>query len=1293
MLKNIIKRVYHFVLYAFAFVIMTSAIFITVVRLALPEIGSYRQQTADWLSEYMNYPVTISNIDANWNSWTPNLHLHQVSILDPASNEHILNFDSVLISIDIFKSLIRSEITPESITVSDLSLTLIRRQDGSVTASKHLPDDFSDDQFNNDALTKWFLAQKNILVRRAQITLVDLNKNDNPFLLSDATLRMRNNDYRTQIEGTAILPAAYGHILNFALDASGDVLTPDWFGEIYIEGKNINISPLLAEIENFDIEKHEGAGDIKLWSTWNKAKLRQLEGQINLKELKLENNHSEAYINNLTGSFSATRRIDKGIEVTLDIEELVTPNGTWPESEFSLKKIYDDEHDKYRYITSASYLNLDDVTSFLNVFSDLTDRILPTNDFNITGILQNSVIKYDPTLDSSERIYIESEFSQLGTQFNKRHLKLEGLSGQIQGTQHEGRIRIVSSLAELELDDLLVHPLIFYEVNTELNWQYKDNSLLLSTELFDAHTQDFGIQLKGNLKYDQNRKHPFVNMLLELSNGEIEKVADYLPKTASEKLSRWLRRSFVTGEIPSAKFVFRGWPEEFPFKNKEGVFQGLAEVIDGTLDYHPSWPPMDRIHAGVMINGDTLKVNAASGNFFNAEVTNVNIIIENLSRKGFKKTAIVNGHINGELKDGLLFIKNSPLQTNPSLKNLPSRNFTGGMGIDLALEIPLYPAQIPFNGSLILRDATFARDDIKIELTDLNGTIDFSRGSITAEGMKANFFNFPVELAIANLEGSPAKTTLSGTADNKFISAQLLRYFPSLAPYTSEIEKRINGSCMWEVSSINTDPKTNLKINEQFVIASTLEGLSIDLPAPLSKSEEPAPFRLSLKYPEIDKRETSLHYANILTGLINTSDTNGQKSVTTSLSFGDIATIGNEHIPFSITGNVDQLNAIEWINFITDILSVERQKTGDKVISLDLQVGSLGVVRQNISDVNLKLGNVDSGYHINLNAKDIRGDIYIDRLINDNPIKIILEKLILAKKTSENEEVKDEINPSSIPPLEIKISELIYNDIDLGELNLTSSKIPNGLSIDKITFSKTDMEINGTGTWIITNNEPLSKFNLTLNAASMKTMLETFNYDIVAIEEGKTSLTLDAQWQGTPVDFSLTNLDGTLLMEINKGRFTDINPSAGRLFGLLSLQTLPRRLSLDFSDVFGKGLTFDNIEGHFNIENGNAYTNNLAMSGPSVNIDVSGRTGLIDQDYDQIATITPKVSNSLPVASALFGPVGVGVGAVIYLASEIFQSLPEKIDTILRKQYTITGAWNNPQVTKINQQEDIDNNG
>ncbi len=1285
------KRIYHFFLYSFAFAILTFAILITVIRIALPGIGGYRQQTQDWISQYMNYPVAISGIDADWNSWTPNLRLHQVRILDPVSNEHILEFNSVLISIDIYKSLVKNEIIPRTITVSDLSLTLIRRLDGSVTASKYLPDDFSEKQLDNDALAKWFLVQKNILVTKAQITLLDLNDDAPPLLLSDATLRIRNNEYRTQIEGSAILPESYGHILNFALDASGNLLTPEWSGEMYFAGKDINISPLLSKIEDLDIENHEGTGDIKLWSTWNRAKLRKIEGQVKLKDLKLADKESEIYINQIVGNFSASRRIDKGIEITLDLEKLVTPNGVWPETVFSLKKIYINEHDEYRYITSASYLNLDDIDSFLDIFSDLSEEFYPSDDFDITGILHDSLVKYDPTLDSDERIYIDTEFSHLGGSFRGHPLKLDGLYGQLQGTQKEGSIVIESSTAQLDLDEFLTNSLTFYELNTELNWQYQNNNLILSTEQFDTHTQDFDLRIKGNLRFDEKTESPFLNLLVELSDAEVETVSKYLPKNSPEKSRRWFKRALVSGKIPSAKFVFRGRPQDYPFRNNNGVFQGYAEASLETLDYHPLWPPAEGINAGIMVNGDTVTVDVQSGYIFDAEITRATAVIKDLSIKGSKKSIALETHINGDIKDFLLFIKNSPLKTTPSLKNLPSRNFTGGMGIDLDMEIPLFPSQILFNGSLTLRDATFARDDIKIELTDLNGRIDFSRGVIFAEGMKAKFFNSPVELAMASRQGFPSRTTLSGTADNQFISAQLVRYFPWLAPYKSEIEKRINGSCLWEVSQINTDPKSGLKINEQFVLTSSLTGLSIDVPAPLAKAEGPAPFKLSIRYPEVDKREVTIDYANILNGLIHANDINGQKSIITSLSFGEKATIGNESHQYSISGNIDQLDAGDWIKFVSDISGIEKEKKEKKDIALDIQLGLLEIGWQNFSDVNLKIEDIFDGFHFNLTADDIAGDFYLKHLNGSNSLKINLQKLNLATNISEDEDKEYEIYPGSIPPLDIEVSELSYNGNNLGHLLLTSSKAGNGLIVDNINISKTDMQINGSGIWNLINHEHHSKFDLTLHAATMKTMLETFAYDVSPIEKGETNLTLDAQWQGTPMDFSLSNLNGTLHMHINKGRFIEIDQSAGRLFGLLSLQTLPRRLSLDFSDLFGKGIAFDSIEGRFNIENGNAYTNNLAMTGPSVDINISGRTGLVDQDYDQIATVTPQITDSLPVASALFGPIGIGVGAVIFLASEIFSSLPDKIDKLLRKQYTITGAWDEPQVTKIkNTKEDKD---
>jgi uncharacterized protein YhdP len=143
------------------------------------------------------------------------------------------------------------------------------------------------------------------------------------------------------------------------------------------------------------------------------------------------------------------------------------------------------------------------------------------------------------------------------------------------------------------------------------------------------------------------------------------------------------------------------------------------------------------------------------------------------------------------------------------------------------------------------------------------------------------------------------------------------------------------------------------------------------------------------------------------------------------------------------------------------------------------------------------------------------------------------------------------------------------------------------------------------------------------------------------------------------------------------------NPAVGRLFGLLSIQALPKRLLLDFNDLFSKGTGFDQISGNFELDGGNAYTNNLTMRSSSARIEITGRTGLAGQDYDQIATVTPQISDSLPVASAIFGPAGAAAGAAIYIGKKIIPALPEQIDRMLSKQYSITGSWKEPVVQQV----------
>ena len=136
-----------------------------------------------------------------------------------------------------------------------------------------------------------------------------------------------------------------------------------------------------------------------------------------------------------------------------------------------------------------------------------------------------------------------------------------------------------------------------------------------------------------------------------------------------------------------------------------------------------------------------------------------------------------------------------------------------------------------------------------------------------------------------------------------------------------------------------------------------------------------------------------------------------------------------------------------------------------------------------------------------------------------------------------------------------------------------------------------------------------------------------------------------------------------------EGRLTQVEPGlTGHVFGLLTITSLPRRLLLDFGDLFREGIGYDRMEGSFAIENGNAYTDDLFVESDPARFDIVGRTGLVDRDYDQIVTITPRVSSSLPLVP-------------IWLAQKILDR--NLFDKAFAYQYTIAGTWDEPQMELV----------
>jgi uncharacterized protein YhdP len=177
-------------------------------------------------------------------------------------------------------------------------------------------------------------------------------------------------------------------------------------------------------------------------------------------------------------------------------------------------------------------------------------------------------------------------------------------------------------------------------------------------------------------------------------------------------------------------------------------------------------------------------------------------------------------------------------------------------------------------------------------------------------------------------------------------------------------------------------------------------------------------------------------------------------------------------------------------------------------------------------------------------------------------------------------------------------------------------------------------------------------------------------------------ITANLSWPGAPEISALERLSGRLEISAADGELTSVEPGAGRVFGLMSLAHLPRRLALDFGDLTGEGLAFDTLRGTFQLTNGDAYTDNLTLRGSAAEIGIAGHTSLRDRTYNQTAIVTGQLGASLGVAGAL--AAGPAVGAALLLFSQIFK---EPLKGATRGYYRITGSWDDPQLKRIDARE------
>jgi uncharacterized protein YhdP len=235
-----------------------------------------------------------------------------------------------------------------------------------------------------------------------------------------------------------------------------------------------------------------------------------------------------------------------------------------------------------------------------------------------------------------------------------------------------------------------------------------------------------------------------------------------------------------------------------------------------------------------------------------------------------------------------------------------------------------------------------------------------------------------------------------------------------------------------------------------------------------------------------------------------------------------------------------------------------------------------------------------------------------------------------------------------------------------------------GMRVDKLESNSPNVNMSASGDWTGTAQDNRTHLVIALTAQNLGHMMDALGFPGL-IDGGQTNGTIDAVWPGPPSAFALSKIEtGTITLKVAEGRIPEVHPGAGRIFGLLSLSEIPRRLSLGFSDFFQSGLGFNSITGTFRIENGNAFTDDMLIKSPAADILITGRTGLRTKDYDQDMVVTPHTGATLPIVGAIAGgPVGAAAGLVLQGV------LGKGMGRAMGSHYKVSGSWDKPEITLI----------
>lgn len=1060
-------------------------------------------------------------------------------------------------------------------------------------------------------------------------------------------------------------------------------------GELYISSSNIDIAKFLNQLD-IATPLLSGQGQLAAWLTFKNNTLVHALSDINLQNVNVQFSPQQSPL----GMQRLSSRLifndeetNSGKSTTLEAIDLQLTENEKSKREvwipqLSVSRLQTPLH--AQYLLKGEQLDLGFWRQYVLHLPIPEEIQTALSQHRFSGRLTNFSFNVQDNPLDIQNWSIHTEFDHLSYQSNEPLWpSFSNLTGSITGEQGQAiQIILNSSKAQARFPGLFLQPTMFFDqLNLKAKLQVLGNYPSVELTHFSIANPDAALEGKGAWKADDDYGTLWLKGKILRAHGPA--VVNYLPTSIGNTTLSWLKKALLKGEVTEGSFDVQGPLIDFPWsqpssENHHFIIQG--RIRDGQLNFMPghskdnvdsssaTWPLLSDIEATLRFEGNGMSIQGTQVLSHGLKSQNASVSIPDFSHP----ILAVDGDISGDLSRVIQYLNDTPFLSNVTSNLFKESKGLGKTLTSLHLEIPLdNPEKAKVQIATTLEDNQFTFAPQWPVVRGLHGQLN-----VTERG-----FSIPTPL-MGQLHQSAFELTQTtqGPRTTLHIQTQLgsdeLVKWGRLSALSESLPSKIQGSTPLSVDVTWSSHAPGFSVNGK----TNLKGLALYFPDPFSKAEPEAwETQFSFDYLNRNQASLSIKMASRLNAKLAFNPSLDPQSFSGTIYLGDVKHLNINAQGIQIEAAFPKLNLDAWLG-LTEMTSSSSNNWPLK--TLKLTTDHLVFKNRLFNQVGLSITALpNKTWHLQTVSDNANGWVNVkcnpDQTLNR--LEGHFDRLYLNDEdTDEIEQVlsKDNTHLDKLPNIALNIDDLRWNNRRIGSAHLEASLSAKEWTIDDLQITNAGAHLRVTGAWTF---DQVNQTKLLLHAkiVDMGQVLDSLQY-ANALKGAPGELNATLRWNGGPSDGKLSTLSGQLKGDFAQGEFLQIEPGAGRILGLLSMQHLLRRLVFDFHDVFWQGFGFDSlhVEGKFN--NGVFSSPRITVLGSAASVVTEGKLDMNTETLNFHTVILPSINAGGPsLALALVNPaIGIGTFVTQWV-------LKDQLSELFKTEYRITGSIDNPKIEKL----------